>query len=631
MKTIILLLALISGTAHAIGNSSLGFSFNPQQKSARNYVKNPNAERTVSRYVTYTNTSGTRNTTNPILGAADFQFTIDSATDTVDFDLYTFDQKLKNNNCIVQLDYKSASASVELQVRRSATTIASATLTSTSDPKSVMVPFGCGDLSAATSIRISGTSATSTIVNVGNIFVGSASASSAVINTGGEWVGRLTRAGAAGCSWLLNSASYSNFSADADCSTGVATGDVADPGSKVPAVTVKNVNPSYAYVFKVGGGYFGQDTNSDGCSYRISDGTDSSDSSQLVYNSGAIIIATGQMEGTVVPTSSGDKTYHVQNRYSFGAKDCVIQAGNSAFNFTIDVFRFPKKNSSTGSIFEAGDYGWTDMSSLFTVTGSGTVTNKKIFVKRVGDTAYVRGGWTNGTTAATAASLDFPSSLLIDLTKLSSGSKGAKVGFATAAEGNTTDSIFAGDYERVVFTDGSDDNSVFFAYQVISGTGYSKGQASTIWLNNKDTKLDFSVPIKGWSTFPFGVSGGIGVPVSARVSGNPGATSTGASPVYPTVNSDPNGMYSAGLFTFPANKTHCQIMYYWVGDAPNLRAACYKNGSFQNTASDNYNNGPGVQNGVCFFDGSAGDTFNVRPTNTAMTGSANDNAHATCW
>lgn len=125
--------------------------------------------------------------------------------------------------------------------------------------------------------------------------------------------------------------------------------------------------------------------------------------------------------------------------------------------------------------------------------------------------------------------------------------------------------------------------------------------------------------------------GSASAPVSARVSGNPGATSTGASPNYPTEDYDPQNMYSAGVFTFPAGKTHCQLRYYWTGDANNVRGHCYKNGSDQNRASDNDTNGPGWQNGVCFFDGTAGDTFNVRPTNVAMTGNSADNAHATCW
>ena len=628
MKTIILFL-LLSVNAHAIGNSSLGFSFNPQQKSARNYVKNPNAERTASRYVTYTNTSGTRNTTNPILGLADFQATIDSATDTIDFDLFSFDQKLKNNNCIVQLDYKSASASIDLQVRRSATTIASTTLTATTDPKSVMIPFECGDLSAATSIRITGTSATSTVVNLGNLFVGAASASSAVINTGGEWVGSVLYPATTNCVWSVSATStFQSFPADTDCATATVSGVVQAPGTKIPAVVIPNADPRYIYRF-IASGMMGTATANAYLSFRFSDGTVSSRPNNPATVSVSGDIYTGLVSGEIEFTSAGSKTVNLQAATTSGSFTINNRATATNEDFLISVYRFPKTSSSTGSIFEAGDYGWTsctmNVGATTTAPTKGTVVIDECKQRRVGDTMFLRWNYqqSGGGSAGSGTYLfPIPGGLQADTTKITptNTTEGAVLGSA---------GIYNNAMAHVKLWDANNLVIVTNAPGLTAATFISDSVAPLT--STAKYSFEAAIPISGWSTFPFGIFSGPGLPVSARVSGNPGATSTGASPNYPTEDYDPKNMYSAGLFTFPEGKTHCQVRYYWTGDANNLRAHCYKNGVDQNRASDNDTNGPGWQGGVCFFDGVAGDTFNVRPTNTAMTGNASNNAHATCW
>ncbi len=62
------------GTEAEIGAGGSGSG-----EGAKNYVINPGAEEDASTEVTYTNVTGSRNTTTPLYGEADFSFTIDSA------------------------------------------------------------------------------------------------------------------------------------------------------------------------------------------------------------------------------------------------------------------------------------------------------------------------------------------------------------------------------------------------------------------------------------------------------------------------------------------------------------------------------------------------------------------------
>lgn len=342
-------------------------------------------------------------------------------------------------------------------------------------------------------IYFASTSPTATTFSTDDAFTGVRD-TSAIVNTGGEWIGRVTMAGATNCNYLATSASFTDFAADADCNLSTAIGDVQAPGTKIPGVVIPNVSTRHNYVFKLGGAYMGQNTNGDGCQFRISDGVDTSDSSQLVYISGGSFVnATGQLESSINPTTGGSKTYQVQTRYPFGSKQCTFQI-SPTLTMQIDVYRFPKKQSVTSDVFEAGDYGWTKFTPG--TQGFGTIASDEVFHKRVGDTLFVNGKFTCGTATATEARINLPTGLSVDTNKVPS----------ISVRGSWENSGQLTDPTDTVVTATGGDSFITIGYRNSSQNIETKQNGNQICGSPNRLHFNFNVPIQGWSTFPFGVN-----------------------------------------------------------------------------------------------------------------------------
>lgn len=472
--------------------------------SPRNYVINPSALVDETTSVTWTNVTAGRNTSNVSLpdGAAEFSFTVDSASDTVEWAIDAY-PSLSGLTCVASLYYTSASASVDLQVRRNSATVASQTLTASTTPKFVQLPFDCGDASNATTVRIAGTSATSTAMKVTKVGVYAPGSTQAVINTGGDWVGAAKWTGTTSCNWARTSnRSFANFSANASCPDPSVTGQVTAPGTKVPALTV-TVDPKYVYRF-VAVGEFRATTANVGCAWRFSDGTNNSSPQVAGFPNSEMMFP--QVTGELSPTTAGSVTVHLQGTGANNNGACTIESSASGVReLQIAVYRFPKSSSVTGNIFEAGDYGWTSYTPTF--TGLGTPTNVSIRHKRIGDTLYVEGSFITGTVSAADVSMTLPSGLAINSSKLPTDTGGMRKGEWHIVDGNIADT-FQGDAAGVVFYDGSDTAKLYFSASQTAGTGYDKSDGNVNFISNRLYDVSFSVPISGWSTFPFGVANG---------------------------------------------------------------------------------------------------------------------------
>jgi len=132
-----------------------------------------------------------------------------------------------------------------------------------------------------------------------------------------------------------------------------------------------------------------------------------------------------------------------------------------------------------------------DLTSNFTPTGFGTVTNKSIWGWRVGDRLVVQGHFTAGTATGVTATLDF-SGYTIDSAKMHSSSIGQPVG--------DLERVGAAISDLVIFYDGSTTNKLYFNDNASSG-GSILGRNGTQVSNNNDSfNFNFSVPIAGWDT-----------------------------------------------------------------------------------------------------------------------------------
>lgn len=145
----------------------------------RNYVRNEFARDGVANVTASGTATVAKNTTTPLTAISDFLITLpNNATDYVEWALDTLDNSLTNQNCQLTLDYKigSIGSVVQAQVLIGGVVSNSRTINASPTQSSLSLNVPCGDLSGATTIRISnaaGNTGTSSI-NVANVNYGKA-------------------------------------------------------------------------------------------------------------------------------------------------------------------------------------------------------------------------------------------------------------------------------------------------------------------------------------------------------------------------------------------------------------------------------------------------------------------------
>lgn len=199
----------------------------------------------------------------------------------------------------------------------------------------------------------------------------------------------------------------------------------------------------------------------------------------------------------IIYTSTIKATFDIpdtcaQIRFGFHFASTSTTAVTFSFD---DVFVGPQDASFGPAMndFQLMSSGFVPLSSAF-----GTVTGATFYSRRVGDSLEVRGYWTNGTVAASEARLDLPSNLIIDTSKFSSQTNRQIVGqWVLSTTGNSN--ISANNFLGPLFYDGSDNNSLYFAAQVSSGT-LEKDNGNDVGTTGNTTMVNFIIPISGWST-----------------------------------------------------------------------------------------------------------------------------------
>jgi hypothetical protein len=130
-----------------------------------NFILNPNAQ-TNTANVTVSNATVSRSTTTPLVATTEFTITTSTATGFADWATRTFDQGMKGQNCEARFTYRGFSVgSTTVQIRQGSNTVAQLTLTPSTDPRIASINFPCGDLSAATTLRVQQATASLTGTN----------------------------------------------------------------------------------------------------------------------------------------------------------------------------------------------------------------------------------------------------------------------------------------------------------------------------------------------------------------------------------------------------------------------------------------------------------------------------------
>jgi hypothetical protein len=157
-----------------------------------------------------------------------------------------------------------------------------------------------------------------------------------------RWVGTTN------CDWTTVSTSWGNFSADSDCTTPVGSslgGFASAPATKVPGTTFASLPPG-DYLVVASGSFRDITSDSNGCYFRLSDGTNFSGAG-TAYNTtrNAFQTITGRFSYTA---AQSNLTFQVQARSDNAANTCSVAAATvDDQELTIHVYRYPTVTEGT--------------------------------------------------------------------------------------------------------------------------------------------------------------------------------------------------------------------------------------------------------------------------------------------
>ena len=313
--------------------------------SQSNFVKNPNARVNTQSVTPSTGFAVSRSIITPLYDTSEFNVASTSATGTIDWATRAFDAGMKGQNCEARFTYRGfTGGTTKAQVVQGANTVATLDLLSSTDPKQVSINFPCGDLTQATSFRISRTIATLSGTNeIGGIYVGLATNMANVAQA--EFVGAFTLGSATSCNFQTSSTSYVAFTtSDADCPTPTVEGSVAAVvgQEKTPQFTVNAQKPGRYFIIATvnlqKNGTVGAPI-----SVVLTDGTEQSAPTSI--NPPNVNSANIANQHTFNWTTSGTRTIQLKFATSNALNTLVVANDTQSHGFLrADVYRFPSSS-----------------------------------------------------------------------------------------------------------------------------------------------------------------------------------------------------------------------------------------------------------------------------------------------
>jgi hypothetical protein len=155
--------------------------------------------------------------------------------------------------------------------------------------------------------------------------------------------GAATWLNTANCDWVLATSSFSNYSADTDCPAPTIvnnSGNVSATGTKLPGVVIANVTTTDTYYF-IASGQFGKDSSLSAaikCSFRFSDGTDSSNVQTVRWPAGTGVAFIPVLSGRIKFGTTGTKTVLIQSKGD-GTTPCDIDVSDDDADLDIRVWK----------------------------------------------------------------------------------------------------------------------------------------------------------------------------------------------------------------------------------------------------------------------------------------------------
>lgn len=339
MKKLFTLLGLLTGLTANAQLSATTNQFIPQENYGINYGFENGKAGHVASAGTFAITSTAANVARGQFAASmDFSATAQTLT----LASRTIPSGLFGNNCIAEAMIKGGDANITMQVYDGTNVIASQVLATYATYNKVSIPFVCPS-SGTLAIRFL-SSADAAIFYVDDAIWGANYRVGSVAQS--TFVGRVTFPTTANCQWTTASGTFTNFSADADCTLPAGNnieGSAQAPATKIPAIKFASLKPG-RYVFKLTGSTGADAAGNPNAIFRFHDGTNAFKEEVRVFKSGSQVLFGSEVYGEITYTSpQTDITIQVQAMNGGGTSANLYAAENP---LSISVYYYPS-NSET--------------------------------------------------------------------------------------------------------------------------------------------------------------------------------------------------------------------------------------------------------------------------------------------
>lgn len=222
-------------------------------------------------------------------------------------------------------------------------------------------------------------------------------------------------------------------------------------------------------------------------------------------------------------------------------------ATSTATAYTMKMDNLVLSDSSFGKWYGSAVMDWIAYTPTFSA-GLGTVTSVSAWYRRVGDSIQVMANWSNGTVAASLASMTLPTGLNVDTSKLKTvGSTSALIGqWVHDTNANETGSV-------LTYATGGSANQVYFGTSTIGTAKLTPQNGSSIMSSSNPLSLMLEVPISGWGSSQLLSDSADTRVIICQAGGDAASAASGAPIIFPTAVFDSHAGYNAttGRYTVP--------------------------------------------------------------------------------
>jgi hypothetical protein len=397
-------------------------------------------------------------TSSPMVGLQHATWDADASTDTLTSTAVTIPAGFYGRNGVASclITTASGTATHTIEAYDGSNILSSVTVTSSTTPTRTSSNF-IFPSSGSVSLRLYA-NADEPSIAIDDCYLGPAEGYNVSNVSQSTLWGTASHAGTASCQWAGTSASYANFSADADCPTPTLTVNALAPSTKVPGIRFTNLPPGRYVVDAVAGLEGGTSTE---CSFTLSDGTSTSGATYAVGNT----LNDSPLQGEFTYTAAqSDITFQVQQDRLSGANSCLL-TNTIEYILKFRVTRFPTTQETA---YTADVTNW-----LVNVNIAGG--NPSLGTATVSTYAGIESAsltLTNHSSATITARIPCSSTNSPSGTTCSAGSESVGVNFNLPKAGSVEACATFGHY--FVIASNSADNSLNYTFQLVETASNSQ-------------------------------------------------------------------------------------------------------------------------------------------------------------